>query len=131
MNAQQEQQFENDFDQFVRTNKFLFLGKDEKGGWTLEGGLRLLRTFTRLYITKNNADCSSISAFKIVADALASEGDIKPIPGSELLAEHEEAVSELTAEQYHALSARQVALRYRSDPEFKAGVEKLIADGLI
>jgi hypothetical protein len=129
MNSQQTQNFESDYDQFIRTNNFLFLGKDEKGCWTMEGALRLLRTYTKLYITKNNADCSSQSAFKIVADALASEGDIKPIPGSELLEEEESP--DLTAEQYHALSARQVAFRYRSDPDFKRQVESLIAQGLI
>ena len=130
MNSQQTQQFENDYDQFIRTNNFLFLGKDEKGRWTLEGGLRLLRTYTRLYVEKNNSNCSSISAFKIVADALASEGDIKPIPGSELLAEHEDE-AELTAEEYHSMSVRQIALKYRSDPAFKASVDQLIANGQI
>jgi hypothetical protein len=65
-----------------------------------------------------------------VADALASKGEIKPIPGSELLDE-EEATSELTVEAYRRMPVRQIQLKYRSDPDFKRQVEKLISDGLI
>jgi len=130
MNQAQEQ-FELDYDQFI-AGGFLFIAKDEKNQWTMEEALRRLRFYTRLYIQKNNANISSVSAFRIVTDALADDPDptvkIKPLLRN---LEHEEAAPELTAEKYHALSARQVALRYRSDPEFKAGVERLISEGRI
>jgi hypothetical protein len=129
--SQAQEQFEADFDKFV-SGGFLFTAKDEKNQWTMEEALRRLRFYTRLYIQKNNANISSVSAFRIVADALASDTD----PAARIVAmargeEQEEIVPDLTAEQYHALSARQVALRYRSDPEFKAGVERLISEGRI
>jgi hypothetical protein len=42
-----------------------------------------------------------------------------------------EEESELTLEQYRSMPVRQIQLKYRSDPGFKSGVEKLIANGLI
>jgi hypothetical protein len=128
MNAQQAHQFEADYDKFLQ-NGFLFTAKDDTGQWSISEALRRLRFYTKLYVEKNNSNCSSISAFKIVADALASEKEIKPIPGSELLDEEEEP--ELTAEQYHAMSVRQVMLKHKSDPIFRDQVQSLIDRGLI
>jgi hypothetical protein len=38
---------------------------------------------------------------------------------------------ELTLQEYRSMPVRQIQLKYRSDPVFKAGVEKLIANGQI
>jgi hypothetical protein len=124
MNAEQ---YEKDYDTFLEGG-FLFIAKGQDGKWTLDEALRRLRFYTRLYIQKNNAGSSSVSAFRIVADALASGGEIKPIVRSE---EIEETVPELTAEEYHRIPARTIQMKYKSDPGFKRQVEKLISDGLI
>ena len=124
MNAEQ---FEKDYDTFLESG-FMFIAKDQDGRWTLDEALRRLRFYTRLYIEKNNANISSVSAFKIVADALASSGEIKPIVRSEEL---EETVPDLTVEQYRSMPVRQIQLKYKSDPDFKRQVEQLISDGLI
>jgi len=127
MNVTQEQQFEKDYDAFL-SGGFLFTAKDEKNQWTMEEALRRLRFYTRLYVKKNNFNCSSVSAFRIVAAALASEGEIKPIVRSE---EPDEAVPDLTVEEYRRIPVRTIQLKYKSDPDFKRQVESLIARGLI
>ncbi len=107
----------------------MFTAKDQDGRWTMDEALRRLRFYTRLYIEKNNANISSVSAFRIVADALTSGGEIKPIVRSE--EEPEEIVPDLTAENYRRMPVRQIQLKYKSDPDFKRQVEQLISDGLI
>lgn len=131
MNVQQEQQFELDYDKFI-SGGFLFTAKDQTNQWTMEEALRRLRFYTRLYIQKNNANISSVSAFKIVADLLFSDTDpavrIAPMVRD---GEQEEASPELTVEAYERMPVRQIQLRYKSDPLFKEQVESLIARGLI
>jgi len=45
--------------------------------------------------------------------------------------EPEESIPELTAEEYRRIPVRTIQMRYKNDPKFRAGVEKLIADGRI
>ncbi len=42
-----------------------------------------------------------------------------------------QAEAQLTAEDYHRMSAGEVIRRYRADAKFKAGVDSLVARGLI
>jgi hypothetical protein len=131
MNAQQEQQFEADFDKFITSGDFLFVAKDKDGAWTLEEALRRLRFYTKLFCDKNNG-YSSQSAFRIVADALASDTD----PTVKIVAmargeEQEEIVPDFTAEEYRRIPVRTIQMRFKNDPDFKRQVESLIARGLI
>jgi len=128
MTEAQEQQFEQDYDKVLEAG-FLFVAKDQSGRWTMDEALRQLRFYTRIYIEKNNANISSVSAFRIVADALASGGEIKPIVRT--TEEPEENVPDLTAEEYRRIPVRTIQLRYKSDPDFKRQVESLIARGQI
>jgi len=127
MNAAQEQQFEKDYDKFLGAG-FLFTAKDDKGCWTMDEALKRLRLYTRLYIRKNNANCPSVSAFRIVADALEAEGEIRPIVRDTA---PEETFQELTVEAYRRMPVRQIQLKYRQNPAFKAQVDDFIAQGLI
>jgi hypothetical protein len=128
MTEAHEQQFEQDYDQFLEAG-FLFVARDQDGRWTLDEALRRLRFYVRLYIEKNNANISSVSAFKIVADALASGDEIRPIVRT--TEEPEENIPDLTAEEYRSIPVRTIQMRYKSDPDFKRQVESLIARGLI
>ena len=131
MNEQQEQMFEQDYDRFV-AGGFLFMAKDANGRWTLIEALKRLRDFTMRYVQKHNSGMSSQSAFQIIRDELLADTDpnfrIVPIA---MDGESEEETPELTLQMYRSLPVRQIQTKYRSDPVFKAQVEKLISDGLI
>jgi hypothetical protein len=75
------------------------------------------------YVDVNNSGRVSDSAFLIVEKAMVEVGELRPI-----VVEEE---SELTLQEYRSMPVRQIQLKYRSDPGFKAGVESLIARGLI
>jgi hypothetical protein len=128
----QEQQFEKDYDRFIGSGAFLYVAKDSAGKWSLCEALERLRQYAQLYINKLNGGNSSLSAFAIVRDELIADKDpavrIVPIFKD---GELEKEAPELTAEQYHSMPSRQIQIKYRSDPAFKAQVEKLISNGLI
>lgn len=125
MTELQEQQFELDYDKFLQAG-FLFTGKNPDGRYTVARALELVRYWTKIYMLKNNAGASSQSAFQIVHDALVGEKEIVP-----LAVEPEPEVHELTVQEYRSMPVRQIQVKYRRDPVFKAQVERLIADGLI
>ncbi|SRR6266446_7927758 len=131
MNEQQEQMFEQDYDRFV-AGGFFYTAKDSSGRWTLIEALKRLRDFTMRYVQKHNSGMSSQSAFQIIRDELLADTDpnfrIVPIA---MDGESEEETPELTVQMYRSLPVRQIQMKYRSDPVFKAQVEKLISDGLI
>ena len=125
MNSQQEQLFEEIMDQKISQEKFLYEGRDENGRWNLIAGLRNYRKYVRAYIDGFSGGRVSNSVFEIVLKEMleASPRELRPIVMEE--------EPELTVEQYRAMPVRQIQLKYRSDPGFKAGVEKLIASGQI
>jgi len=125
MNSQQEQLFEEIMDQKISQEKFLYEGRDENGRWNLIAGLRNYRKYVRAYIDGFSGGRVSNSVFEIVLKEMleASPRELRPI-----VVEEE---PELTLEQYRSMPVRQIQLKYRSDPGFKAGVEKLIASGQI
>jgi hypothetical protein len=125
MNAEQEIQFEQDYDKVLESG-FLFAAKDENGKWTVAEALRQLRFYTRLYIEKNNASCSSQSAFQMVRDAMASERQLVPIAS-----EPDEEPVTLTASQYQSMPKSVTQRRYQQEPLFKAAVDKLFAEGRV
>jgi len=131
MNEQQEQMFEQDYDRFV-AGGFFYTAKDSSGRWTLIEALKRLRDFTMRYVQKHNSGMSSQSSFQIIRDELLADTDpnfrILPIA---MDGESEEETPELTVQMYRSLPVRQIQMKYRSDPVFKAQVEKLISDGLI
>jgi hypothetical protein len=130
MTEHQEQNFENEYDKFVASG-FFYTAKDATGRWTLVEALNRLRKYTKAFIEKHNSGMSSQSAFSIIKDELLAEPDpnfrIVPIA----LDGESEETSELTVQQYRQMPVRQIQMKYRNDPVFKAQVEKLIADGLI
>lgn len=128
MNAQQEQQFEQDYDAFIAKG-FSYLAKDDAGRWTLAEALQRLRDGTRTVIDQLNGGRSSVSSFEIVTRTLMEKGGIVPIRRA--ADEPEETAPELTVEQYRSIPVRQIQLRYRNDPTFKQQVESLISRGLI
>jgi hypothetical protein len=71
----------------------------------------------------------SISAFIRAFAALKQEGAIRQIRSKNPLAVDPESV--LTKEMYQKMPAAQIVMRYRSDPEFKNGVDELIRRGEI
>src|SRR5258706_579354 len=120
MNAQQENQFEQDYDKFTEDG-FLFTAKDEKRKWSALEALRQLRFYTRIYIEKYNSGCSSQSAFQIVRDMLASERELVPIAS-----EPEEKPFTLTVQEYRSIPVRQVQFKWRNDLAFRVAVQHLI-----
>jgi hypothetical protein len=74
MTEQQEQNFENEYDNFLAPG-FFYTAKDSNGRWTLVEALNRLRKYTRLYIEKHNSGMSSQSAFGIIRDQLLAETD--------------------------------------------------------
>jgi len=123
MNSQQEQLFEEIMDQKISQEKFLYEGRDENGRWNLIAGLRNYRKYVRAYIDGFSGGRVSDSAFEIVDREMVNAGELRPSVVRE--------APELTLEQYRSMPVRQIQLKYRNDPAFKAGVEKLIASGQI
>ncbi len=125
MNSQQEQLFEEIMDRKISQETFLYEGRDENGRWNLIAGLRNYRKYVRAYIDGFSGGRVSNSVFEIVLKEMleASPRELRPIVMEE--------EPELTVEQYRAMPVRQIQLKYRNDPAFKAGVEKLIASGQI
>src|SRR5260221_14049283 len=122
MNAEQEIQFEQDYDKFLEGG-FLFVAKDENGKSTALEALRQLRFYVRLYIEKNNASCSSQSAFQMVRDAMTSERKLVPIAG-----EPDEVPTTLTAFEYQSMPKATVQRRYQQEPAFQVAVDKLFRE---
>ena len=114
MNDQQQELFEQKFAERIARG-FLYCGKN---------ALINYRKYLVAYIDGFNAGRVSDSVFNIVLDAMVDRGELRP-----MVLEEEEP--ELTLQQYRSMPVRQIQLKYRSDPVFKAGVEKLIANGLI
>ncbi len=113
MNAQQQELFEQKFDERMERG-FLFTGKN---------AIAKFREYLQTYIDRHNAGRVSDSVFEIIERAMVETGELRPI-----VVEEE---PELTLEQYRSMPVRQIQLKYRNDPAFKAGVEKLITAGLI
>src|SRR6267154_23328 len=114
MNAEQQELFEIKMEDRMGRG-FLYTGKN---------AIANFRKYVEAYIDSNNAGRVSDSAFEIVERAMVDVGELRPI-----VLEAEKP--ELTVEQYRAMPVRQIQLKYRSDPGFKAGVEKLIANDQI
>jgi hypothetical protein len=70
----------------------------------------------------------SISAFIIAFDTAVKEGVLRPVRAARPI---EPESHDLTAAEYHATPANEIIRRFRSDPDYKAQIEKLIAKGLI
>ncbi len=113
MNDLQQQEFDEKLDARMARG-FLYCGKN---------ALINYRKYLVAYIDGFNAGRVSDSVFDIVLDAMVDRGELRPI-----VVEEE---SELTLEQYRSMPIRQIQLKYKNDPVFKAGVESLIARGLI
>lgn len=113
MNAQQQELFEQKFDERLERG-FLFIGKN---------AIAKFREYLQTYIDQHNAGRVSDSVFEIIEKAMVASGELRPI-----VVEEEQ---ELTVQEYRSMPIRQIQMKYRNDPGFKAGVEKLIANGLI
>ena len=113
MNDLQQQEFDEKLDARMARG-FLYCGKN---------ALINYRKYLVAYIDGFNAGRVSDSVFDIVLDAMVDRGELRPIVV--------ESEPELTLQEYRSMPVRQIQLKYRSDPAFKAGVEKLIANGLI
>src|SRR6266403_1961705 len=113
MNDTQKDIFEEKMEERMARG-FLYTGKN---------AIANFRKYVEAYIDSNNAGRVSDSAFEIVERAMVDDGELRPI-----VVEEE---PELTLQEYRSMPVRQIQLKYRSDPAFKAGVEKLIANGLI
>lgn len=125
MNELQQEQFDADFDAVIEPG-FLFVAKDAADTWSVVEALEQLRKFTALYIDKYSGGRSSRAAFAIVRDSMLVNGDLRPLKGAE-----EPEQEPLTVEQYRSMPVRQIQVKYQGDPVFKAGVDSLIARGLI
>ncbi len=113
MNTEQQELFESKMDDRMARG-FLYTGTN---------AIARFRQYVADYIDVNNAGRVSDSAFEIVERAMVEVGELRPI-----VVEEE---PELTVQEYRSMPVRQIQLKYRNDPVFKAGVEKLIANGLI
>jgi hypothetical protein len=113
MNAEQKELFEIKMEERMERG-FLYTGKN---------AIANFRKYVEAYIDDNNAGRVSDSAFEIIERAMVEAGELRPI-----VVEEE---SQLTLQEYRSMPVRQIQLKYRSDPGFKAGVESLIARGLI
>src|SRR6266581_1375100 len=111
MNDQQSEVFEQKMDKWLE-------GHIYKG----DGGIRF-RRYVEAYVENYNAGRVSDSAFLIVEQEMIRAGELRPIVIQE--------EQELTLQEYRSMPVRQIQLKYRNDPAFKAGVEKLIASGQI
>jgi hypothetical protein len=123
MNSVQKLLFDQKLDARLAQG-FLYLAKNAAGQWSVTAAPASYAKMVELYIDGYNNGRVSDSAFEIVEREMVASGDLRAIA-----AEAEEP--ELTVEQYRAMPVRQIQLKYRSDPAFKAGVEKLIAEGKI
>jgi hypothetical protein len=121
----QQEMFDKDFDAFTEPG-FPFTAKDDSGKWTVVAALNKLRFFTQLYVQKYSAGNSSRAAFQIVRNSMLQTGDLRRLRGAD-----EPEPEELTAAQYHALPASQVARKYAGDPHFRDSVDLLIQRGQI
>jgi hypothetical protein len=113
MNDTQRELFEQAMEERMARG-FLHKGKNAIGNF---------RKYVEGHIDKYNGGRVSESAFEIVERAMLESGELRPIVVQE--------ESELTLQEYRSMPVRQIQLKYRSDPAFRAGVEKLIANGLI
>ena len=113
MNDQQQQEFEAKFDERMARG-FLFTGKN---------AIAKFREYLQTYIDQHNGGRVSASVFEIIEKAMVASGELRPMVLDE--------EPELTLQEYRSMPVRQIQLKYRNDPVFKAGVEKLIANGLI
>jgi hypothetical protein len=126
MNAEQQEMFDADFDAFVEPGDFVYAA-NEAGKWSHTAALEQLRKFTAAYVEKYSGGRSSRAAFQIVRDSMLANGDLRPLRQASV----EPEPQELTVEMYRSMPVRQIQIKYQSDPVFKAGVESLIARGLI
>jgi hypothetical protein len=127
MNTEQLEQFDADFDAFVEPGDFLYAAKNAAGKWSAAEALDQLRKFAALYCDRYSGGRSSRAAFSIIRDSMLASGDLRPLRQ----ASAEPEPQELTVEMYRSMPVRQIQIKYQSDPVFKAGVESLIARGLI
>ena len=113
MNDQQQQEFEQKFEERMERG-FLYTGKN---------AIAKFREYLQTYIDQHNAGRVSDSVFEIIEKAMVASGELRP-----MVLEDEQ---ELSVQEYRSMPIRQIQIKYRNDPAFKAGVEKLIANGLI
>jgi hypothetical protein len=113
MNAEQQELYEQKMEERLERG-FLYTGKD---------AIAKYRQYVAAYVDNWNGGRVSDSVFLIVEKAMVDAGELRPI-----IVEEE---PELTVQEYRSMPIRQIQTKYRNDPVFKAGVEKLIANGLI
>ena len=111
MNDQQQELFEQKMEDRMARG-FLYIGSIAK-----------FRENVQLFIDGFSGGRVSDSAFEIVEKSMVEAGELRPIVVKE--------EPELTAKEYHSMSAGHIKFKYQNDPAFKAGVDNLIAKGAI
>src|SRR5712664_797008 len=104
MNTEQQELFEIKMEDRM-SRGFLYTGENAIGKF---------RHYVAQYIDTKNAGRVSDSAFEIVEKAMVEVGELRP-----MVLEDEQ---ELSVQEYRSMPIRQIQIKYRNDPAFKAGV---------
>lgn len=130
MNESQYTQFEKDRDTWLANlNAVILLSADGSG--VPQSGLPLLVEYARQRVEENGGR-SSVSIFEVsLKQLLGCNPPELVVLKADPTEESEPEIHELTVQEYRSMPVRQIQLKYRRDPVFKAQVERLIADGLI
>lgn len=112
-------------DEFVDFFKLWDLESNEHSPlWAQYRSTEAIRLVKELAVKKG---LPSISAFIIAFDEAKASGAIKPIRAAKPV----EKDFVLTREMYEQMPAAEIIRKFRSDPDFAAGVNQLIARGEI